>query len=233
MNSVSKINQFKITLSFLIVVVILLNCKKETTEECISGTVTIVEEHSFDTVYPSNYIMAYPGSWWEYDNGSIDSCFDWISQKTYISNRNGNCYNSRENIRFMPRTSFGIIKGGYSILGVIDPRYTTGYFPLTDTESPSGWIYSRRHNTQFTISISLIKIEKLDSFEVLGIMYHDIVHSQYSEAAKSKVTNPQPAIREYYFAKNIGIIQTSIYGDIFIRNFTDTARLMNHFIYPH
>lgn len=236
MNSTTPFIKLKCSFLVITVVTIMFNCKKQ--KECLDGSISIIQVHSLDTIYPSDYIMAYPGSWWEYDNGKIDSCFEWIPQKTYSINKMDNCTYSYENLQYLPRTSFGTIKGDYVIEGVqVDNN--TQYIPWTNTLAALGEVAIWKINvTNYpysgtTYQIHLEKMEKLDSINIGGIIYYDIIHCKlnqqlYAFKSPGKIPN---TIYDYYFAKNIGIIKKSSSRRPFY--YSDTSILINHYIAPH
>ncbi|MDB4088700.1 hypothetical protein N9544_03655 [Flavobacteriales bacterium] len=218
-----------------------MNCKKDKPEGCWDGSTHIIEQHSFDTINPSNYIMAYPGSWWEYDNGSIDTCKGWFAQKTERNERDGSCLNVNEDLIYIPRTSIGKIFNGSLIFTNSDYQETkyvelidvnksntgvswgTGSYPFADGD---------RHSGSKIIKSEII--EHLDSFQVNGIMYYDIIHCQISDKITHfKYNTPPPTFNDYYFAKNIGLIKKSRSRAPFTSYYSDTTRIINHYIAPH
>lgn len=226
-------SQFKITSIFLLTITFLMNCKKEKPEGCWDGSTTIIKEHSLDTIKPSDYIMAYPDSWWEYDNGRIDSCFEWFPQKTYTFEKDGNCTNVFEELQYMPRTSFGIIKEN-SVIAVVNSNNNTQYIFWTDTTKNLGELDRWSSGNQSYRVIKLELLEKLDSIVVSGTKYYDIIHCIIDDKTTFIKYPGAPNTKfDYYFAKNIGIIKKSSSRNPFTPYYSDTARLINHYIAPH
>ena len=225
--------QIKIIIVVLVALTILLNCKKEKPNECWDGNVNVIQEHSLDTIYPSDYIMAYPGSWWEYDSGRIDSCYEWIPQKIYVVDRKVNCTYVYEDLKYLPRTSFGTIHLN-SIIKDFKEESSTQYIPWTNTTASMGQVAGWRPNEQSYHSIKLELMQKLDSFSVLGIMYYDIIHCKLnSKTNYYKYPFAPNTVSDYYFAKSIGIIKTLSSRSPFTPYYSDTSRLVNHYIAPH
>ena len=50
--------------------------------------------------------MTYPGSWWEFSDGSIDSCYSWEPVSIADVSIVGSCTVVDEDIHVLPTTSF-------------------------------------------------------------------------------------------------------------------------------
>lgn len=235
MNCATPFLKFKTSFLVFAFITIMFNCKKH--DKCLNGSISIVQEHSLNTIYPSDYIMAYPGSWWEYDNGKIDSCFEWIPQKTYSINKMNNCTYSYEDLQYLPRTSFGIVRGDYIVEGV-NVDNNTQYIPWTDTSAKVGevanWSITHHLYSVTTYTTYLDKMEKLNSLNINGTTYFDIIHCIINqERSEFKYGSVPNTIYDYYFAKNIGIIKKSRSRWPFTPFYSDTSILINHYIAPH
>ncbi|MEN8928687.1 MAG: hypothetical protein ABF242_04585 [Flavobacteriales bacterium] len=229
--------QIKITIAMLIGITFFANCKKENSEECPNGKTNIIQQYSLDTIFPSDYIMAYPGSWWEYDNGKVDSCRGYFTQKIENIERNYPCLSVYEDLIYVPTiTSLGAIYKG-SIIKITSNYQGTKFVEMIDTAKSNSIVsYGKNpypsnynHYSQTMIVKSEI-IEHLSSFQVNGIIYADVIHCQTSEKTDDfKLETPPPRISHYYFAKNIGLIEhSSSYVGLDTRK-----RLINHYIAPH
>lgn len=215
---------------------ILWNCKKDKPEGCWDGSTTVIEQHSYDTIKPSDYIMAYPGSWWEYDNGRIDSCKGWVEQIIERPERDGTCLNVFEDLVVVPKISNGLFYKG-SIIVETEDYQGTKFIELIDTNKSNtkisyGWgsypVGGRYINDSHKTYTSQI-IEHLDSFDVNGMVYYDIIHCRlHSEYSYFKYPAPPPTISNIYYAKYIG----KIYSDSYFTSLS-TSSLINHYIAPH
>ncbi|MFT5818944.1 MAG: hypothetical protein ACI8ZM_000165 [Crocinitomix sp.] len=78
-----------------------------------------------DTIHPSEYLGAYPGSWREYDNGGRQECNEWRSIAKYsnILDDDGCLQISREYV-ILPRMNSSNIHGDY-ILHSNDASHTS------------------------------------------------------------------------------------------------------------
>jgi hypothetical protein len=146
--------------------------------------------------------MAYPGSEWHYDDGSVETCDAWK-----ICTVNGACEK-------LPGGSFGIIRGedkvwksaSNDLFPVLRTIPGEMYFTQTQSTTPVGSHKVIEH-TRYVVGL-------LDSMQVSGIFYHDIIHVRETELTyytASQFPVPQSRIAwEYYYANDVGLIRSVI-----------------------
>ena len=188
------------------------------------------------TVYPSDYIMAYPGSWWVYDDGKIDSCSNWATVSIVNNTYAGNCVTVHEDKQNLPRTTLGFISFeskvstvGYNTTSVLPLLATNlGVFLHKVTEVPSSSPSSQ--NAHKDTHIKEV-IEHLDSMEINGVTYYDIIHVHDSlKIFYYHVWGGPFWTNDYYYARNVGIIkQYSTY----VNNTIIDRTLTSYYIAPH
>lgn len=216
------------------------SCTKENTSDYYNAPcdTTFVQNYSYDTVYPSSYLMTYPGSWWAYDDGSIDSCFNWATVSISNNTNQGNCVTVYEDKKILPFSSFGY----FSYVSKVVP-YTnykpTWIEPFLDTIPGTfmdylftDYVYDYLGDsvqTQTTIQKNVV--EHLDSMEVGGVFYHDVIHVHtYHSINYYQLYNSPFWNYDYYFAKNIGIIRLSTANG---NQIAETKNITNYYIAPH
>lgn len=231
-----------------LILLTLYSCKKETittvedqsttqsqTEDEPPCPITVITNNSNDTVFPSEYLMMYPGSYWDYSDGSSDSCFAWEPVQIITNSVFGNCITAYEDTKFLPNSTLGIISnesiviqnGGYhetTLTRIISPfvgvinKYIE-YF---------GSVYNQTSG-HYTYTNTLV--EKLPEMMVNGKTYKDVLHVE----RKSEIYydynfgGPYSSIH-YYFAKNVGIIRKEYYDTFILWSVRD---LVNYQIGPH
>jgi len=101
----------RIVLTFLVLTILSFGCRKDETapvnipSEPIICDTAFLEIRENDTVQPSPYLAANPGSWWNYDDGSLDLCFEWVEVPVYRHSKDANgCLTITTTYTFLPRT---------------------------------------------------------------------------------------------------------------------------------
>ncbi|MES2557041.1 MAG: hypothetical protein V4604_12875 [Bacteroidota bacterium] len=216
------------------------SCKKDTVEDLYGPPpcdTTFIPNYSFDTVYPSDYIMAYPGSWWEYNDGYIDSCFNWTTVSIVNNTYSGNCVTVHEDKQILPRTKkLGYFSFETQVIPYatykptlflrfisLQPGEFLNYhrdFPSTPGSDNGGYETIERN-----------VVELLDSMVLDGITYYDIIHThEYHSNYWYHIWGGPHWTNDFYFAKDIGLVkQFATYMD----NPTIDRTLVSHFIAPH
>ncbi|MFT5779028.1 MAG: hypothetical protein ACI837_001985 [Crocinitomicaceae bacterium] len=218
-------------LSALLLLICTTSCKKETIEP--SGCEdTFNWIYTYDTILPSDYLMTYPGSWWEYSNGVIDSCFTWepvpIIDRTMID---GCAYIDVE-MQILPATNYGHIFNESTLRESTDYS-STGFYRRIDTiigsVTASGYLGGSGNYTYESIS-EFQTLEHLDSMVVNGQTYYDVLHSYiWNQLVYTHLGGGPVGTLDSYYAKNAGLIQEDRewQGGQFHRS------LVNHYIAPH
>jgi hypothetical protein len=186
--------------------------------------------------------MTYPGSWWEYSDGTIDTCLAWELLAIYDVVTDGNCVTIYENQCVMPYLN-KVLSSGYNLavsneLHVFPngPNKETGFSRML-SETDGEIIYS--HQTEeygegeysYHIVSSKKNIGHLDSLEINGTQFYDIVCIQSQSYAYFWHAGQGPSsFINYYFAKEIGLVR-----QISISPYTgsDTTNLVNYYIEPY
>lgn len=219
-------------LSFLFVV----SCNKENTdiEPCV-----IVSHNTPDTIIPSEYLMTYPGSWWEYygdlSGEQIDSCFSWENVGgNSTSSFSGNCEYLLKDIHVLPYCNSGCFSNDSRIY-VNSNNEITRTQKIVDTQlgqiDDYYLISGQGTQNQVEYSSTTYVVEVLNSLEVNGTTYNDVIHTEESISYEYLGGGNPSYLRAYYYAKDVGVIMKvfSIVGS----TGHDTLKLVNHYIAPH
>lgn len=234
----------------LVAALLIYSCKKkpvpvnENTTPVECSDTNYVENFTYDTVYPSDYLPAYPGSWWEYSdtvNPAVnlnESCDAWIESPVITLGTNCPIL-ALEDRKIIPNTTFGAILNDALITGVSDIT-KSNFDPILNTslgrfQDYSKSTYHSSSNQHEVITQTKDVIELLDSMEVNGVMYYDIIHvyTYYSKIHYPFGTGPYWH-NDCYFARNVGIIKKEGYRIIdnsTVQHFN--YNLLSHYIAPH
>lgn len=223
------------------------SCKKDkeaTTPN--SGTVappasatdtTVVNIYTNDTVFTSDYLMAYPGSQWHYDDGTTESCHAYEQVAIAALTHNGANVTITKTYKILPNFSlFKHFVMGSEIVNTNDPNKTKIY-PIVQTaigefynnsdSFGAGTMNAGSNETHSSVT------ELLDEMTVSGITYNQVIHV-HTTTARWYYHNPQapfPYPCDYYFAKNVGLIRSEVSSinnpELVIKN------LVNYQIGPH
>lgn len=247
-NCANTVNEFCVifsvhTMRYLLpiaFIILFTSCKKEPieptpdpVEEPCEPTINLM--HSYDTVYPSEYIMAWPGSWWEYDNGHIDSCTSWDAVPVHYTTEIDGCKFVDEDMLYLPNhTLINAAHFYYDQVLTTPTDYSSSKFePYIDTtigifldyisHSTVGSVYWTYHHTKETL-------ERLDSLVVGPSIFYDVIHIKHTTTS-SYYMGPGPTnSTEYFFAKNTGLVKIlrEYNGSIWAEE-----NLTNYYIAPH
>lgn len=220
---------------FLLICLFIHGCKKPDEDYCIDGYI-IDQQHSLDTIYPSEYLAAYPGSWWEYSDGTIDTCLAW--EKTAMWNSSDNPENTDcpivvEDMVYLPSPLFyhyGHIYGNRAT-SIIPNLFTSGFTALVDTNV--GIIYQSVRTYDVEVgnahdTITFETVARLPEMVVNGTSYQDVVHMQYTRKVYySHIAGGPTFLNHFYYAKHVGLVKHSV-------SFTyEDRELVNYYIAPH
>ena len=183
-------------------------CKKA--EFCPKGYV-VNEQHSLDTIYPSEYFAAYPGSWWEYTDGTKDTCNSWEEVRVWVSQEDSECPIVSEDLVYLPENLFhhpGHIYGNQYVQ-TLDGELNTEFKPLLDTLA--GIIDSYRSSSTTTVTVETIA--NMDTMSVNGIIYHDVIHMrhEFQQYYWQTLSGPPATYYDLYYARNIGLIKRTFW----------------------
>jgi len=242
---ISNLNSFSLkqlsTLcSMFIVLFLFFSCSKkeiqdiEETEESEETEVIIVP--SYDTIFPSEYLPAYPGSWWKYDNGEtikIDSSYhlrniltpdcagSWDTLTVYLPRMN----NTR-----MFQSSDSLISIYYNqIFGRSVPACGTyqhsfkNYYPVFRLRDGSGWDLSLKNAGYYNAGISYLT----ENYSVGDTSYDSINYSLEYVSGGGGVQNWTV---KRVFAKHIGLIHYVERKYIWSNDTIENIKLLDYFI---
>lgn len=222
-------------LSLLVASFTIVGCKKEVTEPTNNVfqdncDTTLVEFHSNDTVFPSDYIMAYPGSWWEYSDGSIATSDEW-RLKEVVTTTKPDCYVQISDYHYLPNFNNYWIDNNFLITSNDDDTFISSS-QLTGTSLGEVFysVVSNEDGPYFTKHTKSY-VDHLDSLEVLGVMYYDVM------VIGTRVANHKGGVilstsheDEKFYSKNIGLIRQT---RVTMGWDYDTLDLVNYHIEPY
>lgn len=220
------------------ILALLISCNKDVTpsptnqESCDT---IITQNHSYDTVLPSSYLMTYPGSWWEYSssesgNNFTSTCDSWENVPVYSSSNSGDCI-FNEDILILPEGpiyTFDFILGDKEVTTDTD-NYSTQIIPILDTVV--GGYYEEDGSGGENVQSYYTKRESfgfIDSMEVNNTLYHDVLHvKHYTDIIYTNGMN-YIFYTNYYFVEFVGIIKMEGF-----KNGYFDVELVNYNIAPH
>ncbi|MCF8277388.1 MAG: hypothetical protein K9J17_11705 [Flavobacteriales bacterium] len=188
----------------------------------------IDKHHSYDTIYPSIFLARYPGSWWEYSNGSRDSCHNWEAVPIWLASDDISCPIVSEDMVYLP--SGHVYNNQY--VWTPEGKLNTVFNPIVDTLI--GVVYSTvDYGGSARITVSLVTVDRSDTMQVNGVIYSDVIHMKYSyEVYYWHIDGGPPAtVTDSYYARNVGLIKQKRFD--YFRNIDDQIELVNHYIAPH
>ena len=224
---------------FVLSLFMFVSCKKEVnieSESYVNGQsgydTTFVENFSLDTLYPSDYLMYYPGSFWEYDNGTIYDSLDWGLTPIYQSNLIGNSLTITVDKVYIP---YGYLGHVYNNYRVVNSNYQTNFIKILDTivgEIYSSNSYSGSGKESNTHKLRVEVVELHDSLIVNGVVYYDVIQTEQRSSVffPAFPGGPPESITVNYFAKNVGLIKRIDSSALFP---TAHMNLVNYYIAPH
>lgn len=233
-------------LLFLFLLVVFNACRKKTLDEkflkysiSVHAVDGFMKDHSLDTVYPSNYLMAYPGSWWEYTNSKDSSeryyCDAWEEVLLYDRIISDGLPFIVERKKVLPHTSFGLIYKNYRVRSYPETRkhrldtllYPT---PIVIRDISRNHVIAPGPGRTWSSS-DKIWVETIPNLVVRGKTYYDIVLTRHVNSYATKIGNPVFKDVSSYYAKNVGLIKEVRGGIDF--GLKDSIELVSYFIAPH
>lgn len=233
------------TLIFLPVILFLFSCQKDNNLPSSLNPpcdTTYFYNYLGDTIIPSDYLMAYPGSWWQYDEGIIN-CTEWRSTPTYTRSKNDNgCLEITTEYNYLPwmeSTLQSMAGKFYPISGdnyvyMDSNAFSSRFYPYILPYGDESQVFGPRGGSgvyQYEIRNWFSCDSLFDTKELNGILYEDVIYIHhkhviyYSHPANGPTDN-----YGYYFAKNIGLVKQTVNGylaGIYERN------LVDYYIAPH
>lgn len=224
----------KYLLFFALGLILFSACKKEVDSGLCAVQINV--NHSYDKIFPSDYLEAYPGSWWEYDNGNIDSCKKWVAVFAQFENESGNCTVINQDRWFLPQLPgwMGNVAGSQRIYTPIQEEASV-FQPIIDTNV--GIFYDQEISggePPFAFKTHYVSetVARLNSMTIGNNTYSDVLQIELMRQ-NYYYDNQQGANARYqrfWLAKNVGIIKYEVAIDNFIE---EEGELVNHYIAPH
>jgi len=228
---------------FLSLVTLSLNtsCKKKDKKPSDTPTpstpacdTTFIDNYINDTIFPSEYLMTYPGSEWNYDNGTTVVCDQWENIPIAATTTSGECVTVTKNFHFLPHCTSAPFYVAYDREVSISNPYVTKLTPILDTAV--GMFYQNNYSyvgwqspyAVTTVYETFAVVEKLDSLEVLSVTYPEVIHVRKHIQATGY--NEGSATYHYYYAKNVGLIKSFTGEYTYIQN---EKNLTSYTIGPH
>ncbi|MBL4861766.1 MAG: hypothetical protein JKY09_01950 [Crocinitomicaceae bacterium] len=170
----------------------------------------MISNSIYDTIFPSDYLPMYPGSWWDYGSGWIDSCYAWETVSVVKRNTSGPCDVFYEDEIILPRSLIHKYVSNQSLLKLHPNQQASDYIPLFDTNL--GVIYdSTWRGDGSKESRTVTVLELLDSLVVGNNVYYDIIHTLDVQETYYYHWGGGPTYEyEHYYAKNVGRIRSIV-----------------------
>ncbi len=171
--------------------------------------------YTLDTIHPSEYLMAYPGSWWEYDNGNKVECVEWDYMPVYEQSKNENgCPFIESNYAYYPRLIGASNKyiSGNSALNINQHPYNTTTTPII-LEHGEIQHYSGNSTTDYYTTVTKQIHETFDSIEINGTLFYDVINirTQYKRSYHELAGGGPTDATHAYYAKGVGLLQLVSY----------------------
>lgn len=185
------------------------SCRKDTCEDFYNQTA------SYNTIYPSPYLPAYPGSWWEYNDSVVIKTYDhWQPfnyQKLIPFNK---CKVAEYDSVLVPAIDLFSDKFLYHDRYIEQNKYCRGVqsIDLLFNEEDLTWqswtdpdaCYSNASGSHYSIRKN---IKTLDTITINGMLFNDVLVISEDHRASFSANIFSTALTTYYYAKNVGIIK--------------------------
>lgn len=226
----------RLTIALFALCLLAVSCKKNNPAQNVGCEPVISQSYSNDTIFPSDYLVAYPGSWWEYNDGFIDSCTSWEAVPFRTTTISGECIFVDEDYKILPE---GLL---YANNVSFDQRVSnsgglnsTRCTPLFDTIVGTFYNESYGSGSGIYASNNIVTaetLERLPSMTIGSNTYYDVIHVIHTrEVQFGHWGGGGPTfLSEYWFAKDVGMVKM-MSGDS--GSITDDIELVNHYIAPH
>lgn len=186
---------------------------------------TIIEIYSNDTIFPSDYLMAYPGSWWQYSDGSLRQSTTWESLPICQFTK-PDCYEVTRTYQILPHYNGVWINDEYSVVNDSALLSSNSNKIVGGTE---GEVYSSYREGDYRHTTKCV--EYIDSLVVNGVSYSDVLRTMYTyDVMDGTVSMGTVHAKTIYYAKNVGAIKMVYYD---LNGISNTADLVNYYIEPY
>jgi hypothetical protein len=205
----------------------MISCRKD--QSC--GTQT-TDVFITDTIFPSPYLSAYPGSWWQYSNGTIDSCTIWESVPQYITEQDDNgCTNITRKWSIVPKFNVNHIHNR----SVLSSNADLNKSSLTQKVGDVGEQWQIDKSTNEAILIDYYSCDSFFDYKTVnGTSYSDVIMVTFHDYKYFHHTASGPPSEYYYkyYAKDVGLIMTK-YHDPVSGEIVFGRQLEEYFIAPY
>lgn len=194
------------------------------------------ENFTNDTILPSDYLMTYPGSWWEYNDGTLDSCSNWENVTYKEVNTCNGCVITNLDHHYLPRsTRYGIL----DFESVVNNYNQNGseFYQFIGGQNIGDLFYfeSSPSSPNAPTPVTYLTYRYLENhfatYEVQNQTYNDVIVTRRERYTIVNDTLSNGGYRSFY-AKNVGLIKEVVYNNIDGPP-VDSIELVNHFIAPH
>jgi len=231
-------------LLLLVITSLGVSCKKKDTKPVDTTTypnpyeydTVYVDNYINDTIFPSDYLMTYPGSEWNYDDGTTVTCDAWENVAVSTTVFQSPTYTVTRSYHVVPHcSSEPIYISGSNYLDMTDPMRSriVGLVDTTVGEFyEDSYVLGEPYPGSYVhVSRSVEVVEKLPFMEVLSVSYPDVIHVR-KHMLYYDGDHEFPYTYDYYYAKHVGLIR---YTDTYLPNDPPQSEknLVNYTIGPH
>lgn len=223
---------------------VLVSCKKddlnpEPLPEVICDT-TFIESPAL-SVLPSEYLMAYPGSWWEYDGGNKIECVDWVSFPVYKKSQNeSGCLIVEKQCYTLPLIKDSldndyVVSGANRIYSDSSNFEQQIFKQIGELGQTWGYTYQTKYSNHKYDTETRIKWKCDSSFATKfldGNLYNDVIYiEQEVDYHHFHENHSFITVNGYYYARYIGLVKVSCISDDWGWNYERS--LTDYYIAPH
>ena len=195
---------------------IFIGCQKfdHTESEENDNNVLIIENHSNEVAEISNYLLAKPGSWWEYSDGHQKTCGSYEATAIYTFHSDaGTHIILEEDIIYTPvHPFFGKISSRYQVVNSAN-KHETLFKPIFDTVI--GVFYENQETIEggYSKNGGYFKetrkvVEIFNSFPLKNQVFHNVIHVNYHhERYYGFLSTTHHRYNDYYIAEGVGVIK--------------------------
>ncbi|MFK7784453.1 MAG: hypothetical protein AB8B56_05010 [Crocinitomicaceae bacterium] len=223
----------RLTISLLALSIIAVSCKKEDPPQADCEPV-VIQNNNIDTIFPSDYIMAYPGSWWVYDDGFIDNCTSWEAVPIRTKNTYNGCIYIHEDMWILPKGNIfnNLTAFDKAILNYPDSN-STRKIPIFDTLVGTFYdslIEGGSGEHAYTQNWTGETLDRIDSMTIGVNTYYDVIHVRTIVDWNYDLQSDATYIVDRWFSKGVGMIKwiRSLNGWI-----STDVELVDHYIAPY
>ena len=225
-----------INLNIIILITCLsfVSCKKD--KAPLPTCTQVFEDNTpADTIYPSEYMPYYPGSWWDYSGDFFDTTYtmsehsgDWVTVAFTETVPLENCTGIYKQNKVLVHNK---IAGMYRFEPGATEEDASYLRQILDT-IPGVFFHSYSQSSEYSLTTTIECVERIPSMVVNGVTFQDVLFIKSISAYHYYDVggNPYYTTEEYY-ARNVGKIQTAWFYSG--NPMGPTWKLTNYHIAPH